>query len=77
MHTFKRRPRRWYTTSKALLCFIAIPVIAASMLDGINVREIASLLVVLAFGFIIALRADSLQIHLDALEKRLHVRKPH
>ena len=77
MHTLKNRPRRWYSSSKALICFIAIPVIAVSTLDGVNFREMAALAVVLAFGLIIAHRADSLQVHLDAQEKRLQVPKRH
>lgn len=68
----KRRPRRWYLSARALLVFLAIPVVAVSTLDGVNAREIISLLLVLAFGFVIAARADRLQDRLDELQSRLH-----
>lgn len=75
MHSLKRRPRRWHLSSKAMMGFIAIPVIAASTFDGVNYREIAALLLVLACGMLVARRADSLQARLDQLEKRLHIPK--
>ena len=74
MHALKRRPRRWHLTSKALLFFLAVPVIAVSTLDGVNYREMATLAVVLACGLLIAHRADKLQDELDHLERRLRHR---
>lgn len=71
MLSHRPRLRRWYLSSKALLCLLALPVVAVSMLDGPNPAEIAGLLAVLACGLLVAHRADRLQRHLDHLEKRL------
>ena len=74
-HPLKRRPRRWHLSSKALMAFIGIPVIAASTLDGFNPREVAAIALVMACGLLIAHRADKLQDELDQLENRLRHKK--
>ena len=74
-HPLKRRPRRWYLSSMALMLFIGAPVIAATMLDGVNYREIGAITLVLICGMVIARRADRLQDELDHLENRLRGKK--
>ena len=73
MQSLKRRPRRWHLSSRALVAFLAVPALASTTFDGLNIREIATLGVVLACGFAVAYRADHLQSELDHLERRLHV----
>lgn len=74
-HPLQRRPRRWFLSSKALMAFIGLPVIAASTLDGVNYREIIALALVVLCGLVIAHRSDKLQDELDQLENRLRHKK--
>lgn len=79
MYSAKRRPRNWFLSSKFLIAVVGVLVIGVSMLDGINYREIGSLLLVLALAFVIAHRSDKLHAHIDDLENRLteqHRNKP-
>lgn len=71
MYSSKRRPRSFLLTSKALMLYVAIPVIWISTLDGVNYREMGAIAAVLAVAMLIAHRADKMHEHIDDLENRL------
>ena len=57
------------------MVFIGIPAIAATTLDGVNLREILAISIVMLCGLAIATKADKLQDALDQLENRLRHKK--